>query len=79
MSQGCLQAPAWYGATTLTERLALRHSALQQPVASEVHAELSRHRLQRWRSQSPFTSDVYFAQRLTMDGLTEKDFFSLLG
>lgn len=36
-------------------------------------------RLERWRSQTPFGNDDYFAQRLELDGLTEEKLLYLLG
>jgi type 2 lantibiotic biosynthesis protein LanM len=36
-------------------------------------------RLQRWRAQTPFTDDSYFARRLEADGLTENGLRYLLG
>jgi type 2 lantibiotic biosynthesis protein LanM len=35
--------------------------------------------LERWRSQTPFSNDNYFAQRLELDGLTEEKLLYLLG
>jgi class II lanthipeptide synthase len=35
--------------------------------------------LQRWRSQSPFRTGCYFAQRLAIDGTSEDEFLYLLG
>src|SRR5262245_58221889 len=79
MTQRCLQAPAWYHATTLTERLTLRRLTPRPPMVAEVDAACAQRRLQRWQAQSTFTSDVCFAQRLASDGITEDDLLSLLG
>src|SRR5687768_5485842 len=68
------QNAAWYNAMTLTERLtASRKSEL------EVYSERARRSLQCWQSQPPFAGDTYFAQRLSMDGVTEKELFYYLG
>ncbi len=72
----CWSNPAWYRATTLTERLV----SLRQGIEKQHYShEAARKRLQRWKEQSPFNKDVaYFAQRLAMDLLTEDDLLTLL-
>jgi hypothetical protein len=40
------------------------------------HAE---RRIQHWRSQPPFETGSYFAQRLTTDGMIEDDLRYFLG
>lgn len=74
-----VRSAAWYQATTLAERLALR---LAHPIRSQSAArdyDLAGRRMQRWRSQAPFTDDALFAQRLDADGMTEHEFLDLLG
>src|SRR5262245_23825875 len=50
MTPLCWQAPAWYGATTLAERLALRRLVQRTAADVEVHAERACRREQRWRA-----------------------------
>jgi type 2 lantibiotic biosynthesis protein LanM len=69
------QRSEWYHATTLAERLELLHT--EQEIESE--SKLATRRMRRWRSQSPFNVDSYFAQRLAIDGITEDEFRRLLG
>jgi type 2 lantibiotic biosynthesis protein LanM len=45
----------------------------------EVNADRAAQRLLRWRSQTPFTSGLYFAQRLALDGISEDELLCLLG
>jgi type 2 lantibiotic biosynthesis protein LanM len=51
-------------------------SSISRIVASN---DLIRRRVRRWRAQAPFTADIYFAQRLAADGLSEAVFHHLLG
>jgi type 2 lantibiotic biosynthesis protein LanM len=66
----------WYRATTLAERLAAEISF--DATASATEDDLTRYRLQSWKAQPPFDDGAYFAQRLTLDGLTETQLRSLL-
>jgi hypothetical protein len=63
----------WYRGIPLRERIARG----DRPKAGST--PLGDRRLQRWRSQTPFNNDIYFAQRLASDGLTEPEFQQLLG
>jgi type 2 lantibiotic biosynthesis protein LanM len=77
MSETCWNDPAWYGATSLTERLASRRGVPRpEPGRAAPSAAL---RLKRWRSQAPFADGPYFSLRLAADGLTEGEFLDLLG
>src|ERR1051325_7970623 len=67
----------WLKALTLLERIPPR-GAEKRPVTNGK-SELALQRLKRWRSQMPFTTDSYFAQRLDMDQFTEEEFLGLLG
>ncbi|WP_254563505.1 type 2 lanthipeptide synthetase LanM family protein [Oscillatoria sp. HE19RPO] len=67
------QRVQWYRGIPLRERIA---SGDRPRVGS---TPLGDRRLQRWRSQTPFNNDIYFAQRLASDGLTEPEFQQLLG
>ena len=77
--QTCLGTPAWYHAITLTERIASLRAAPRKMLDVEINAELVERRMQRWRSQPPFTASPHFAQRLAMDSITEDDLRYLLG
>ncbi len=79
MNQTIFQDSDWYHAITLTERIASLPAVRNQKPNVEVNADLAQRRMQHWRSQPPFTTDSYFAQRLAMDGITEDEFLSLLG
>jgi class II lanthipeptide synthase len=90
MNQVDFETPDWYEALTLDERSQFAGAAIATGapgaadaagVAAEplVNQELAQKRLQRWRSQSPFNNDVYFAERLRKNRLTESDFIGLLG
>ena len=73
------QTPAWYHAVTLTERLATLRSAARETSRVEVDANLAAQRLRRWREQSPFDRENFFARRLEMDSLSEEELLYLLG
>ncbi|HEY9634724.1 MAG TPA: type 2 lanthipeptide synthetase LanM family protein [Coleofasciculaceae cyanobacterium] len=75
----CFQTSAWYYAITLTERIASLRAVQRTRPNVEVNSELADQRMQRWRSQPPFTNDSFFAQRLAMDGITEDELLYLLG
>jgi type 2 lantibiotic biosynthesis protein LanM len=76
MDQFMFQASCWYDALTLTERVAAMHETRGNVPAN---LELSERRMKRWRSQAPFASDSYFAQRLASHGLSEEEFLYCLG
>ena len=79
MNQQCFRASAWYGAMTLTERIASLQAEPDKILNVKVNSELAQRRMQRWRKQAPFTDDAHFAQRLDLDGITEDEFLYLLG
>ena len=62
----------------MTERIATLRTAPYKP-RNKGDAEKAERRLQRWRSQPPFSEDLPFAQRLATAGITEDDFRELLG
>ena len=69
--------PDWYKALTLSERAAtVRRSSGSAPVVDDALAE---RRLNRWRTQEPFSQDGFFGRRLALDGLSEEEFRILLG
>src|SRR6516162_10665102 len=71
--------PAWYNSLTLTERVAALRARPRTNCSVEVNADRAAQRLLRWRSQTPFTSGLYFAQRLALDGISEDELLCLLG
>lgn len=78
MSQQINPSPLWHQATTLAERIpSLSGAALDN--TQGIDSTQATKRLERWRSQTPFSNDNYFAQRLELDGLTEEKLLYLLG
>jgi type 2 lantibiotic biosynthesis protein LanM len=78
VSQQISQSPSWHQATTLAERipsLPIPESEMMKGIDSSQATR----RLERWRSQTPFSNDQYFNQRLEVDGLTEEKLLYLLG
>ena len=72
--------PSWYKTLTLTERLALWHAQPAEARSNEVfNTERAERILQAWKAQPPFDKESYFAERLTMDNLTQDDLLRLLG
>src|ERR687895_316295 len=69
----------WYNAITLTERIASLRPLRGHTPNVDVNVDLAGRRLQRWRSQPPFTAGSYFDQRLAMDGTSEDELHYLLG
>jgi type 2 lantibiotic biosynthesis protein LanM len=67
----------WYRAVTLAERAA----SLPGAAAAERSgwaSEQAEHALHQWKTQAPFKHGPFFAERLAMDGLTERDLLQLL-
>jgi type 2 lantibiotic biosynthesis protein LanM len=79
MNQFSFQDPTWSHAVTLSERWASLRTMESQSSQFNVNLETANRRLQQWRSQNPFTTDVPFTQRLGVAGLTEEEFRRLLG
>lgn len=77
------QIADWYRATTLRERLkSLRDTHWHHndtPKSHRLSLQQLDQRVQRWRDSLAFEDDVAFAQRLEFDGLSEDEFFYLLG
>jgi len=69
----------WYQAITLAERIASLQTVHSQNLNGEFNIKLAQGRMQRWKSQPPFTTDSNFAQRLAIDSMTEEEFIDLLG
>lgn len=79
MNQPPLQAPIWYQAATLRERIATLRTTQRTTSNIEIDSNLARRRIDRWRSQPPFPTGSYFAQRLALDSVTEDELLHLLG
>jgi type 2 lantibiotic biosynthesis protein LanM len=78
VSQQISPSPSWRQATTLAERIpSLSVAALEK--MQGIDSSQATRRLDRWRSQTPFSNDTYFTQRLELDGLTEQTLLYLLG
>ncbi len=75
MNQEYFQQSDWYRAITLTERIA----SLNQKLNIDFNADLAQRLIERWKGQSSFTTDSYFAERLAIDNINEEKFLSLLG
>jgi type 2 lantibiotic biosynthesis protein LanM len=73
------EVPSWFDAVTLMERTSLIEGGTRTAQEESIDRELARRRLDRWRSQTPFTNDEYFNRRLTIEGLTEDTFMRVLG
>lgn len=80
MNQASLSSLDWYNALNLNERMASIR-AVQENILNnvEINAGLAQRRMQKWKSQAPFATNSYFAQRLAMNGVTEEEFVYLLG
>jgi type 2 lantibiotic biosynthesis protein LanM len=78
MNQPSNLSSAWYQAITLSERIALQHP-IKQLHDRKIDAEIAERRMQRWKSQPPFSTDFYFTQRLAINGITEEEFLYQLG
>ncbi|AFZ34787.1 Lanthionine synthetase C family protein [Stanieria cyanosphaera PCC 7437] len=80
MNQLNFQTSAWYHAMTLSERVTSVKTNRKHKSNLEINSELAQRRMQRWRSQAPFNQDdSLFFQRLELDGISEEEFFFLLG
>lgn len=73
VNQVLSQDPKWSNAATLIERLGSFSGTDSTSQNTVVDVELAERLMERWRSQAPFASDSYFAQRLATDGVTEDD------
>jgi type 2 lantibiotic biosynthesis protein LanM len=79
MNKAGIESSDWYHAITLSERINSLKSVDSQTFNLEINADIAQRRMQRWKSQLPFTADSNFAQRLTIDSITEEEFLYLLG
>lgn len=75
-----LTDPAWYQATTLTERIASLQASCNRAELTEADREIAENRLEHWRSEPVFADDgSRFAERLKTDGIVEEELRHLLG
>ncbi len=74
-----LESANWYNAATLTERVTSLRTEQGAGHLDKANAKVAERRMQRWRSQAPFASGSFFAQRLAADGVSEDDLLYLLG
>src|SRR4051794_32615110 len=79
MDPQCFRATALSSGLTLTERVAALRQVKSPPPLDETNRERAARRLHAWRSQPPFATGSYFAQRLATEGITEDELLSLLG
>jgi type 2 lantibiotic biosynthesis protein LanM len=71
--------PGWYRALTLAERAASRPGGSTFLVeGDDERSEHARQLLQQWKAQPPFHKGTHFAERLALEGLTERGLFQLL-
>jgi type 2 lantibiotic biosynthesis protein LanM len=74
-----LKTPRWYNAVTLEERLASPlHGELTCALDEQAISAQALKKLLRWKEQAPFEKDSFFAERLTMDKITERELLALL-
>src|SRR5215210_7344955 len=79
MDPQCVLAPARSPGLTLTERVAALRQVPSPPPLGETNRDRAARRLHDWRSQPPFATGSYFAQRLATEGITEDELLSILG
>ncbi len=73
------QEPSWYHALSLRERIAtLNRSEHAVSTVPSSNGERAQRRLQAWKAKKPFDQGEFFAQRLSMDALTEEELTFLL-
>jgi hypothetical protein len=73
------QAPAWYHALSLTERLGSRQAETGDISSTNRETEdKAVSRFRAWKAQCPFEQGTLFAERLAGDSLSEEDLLSLL-
>lgn len=76
MASARWQHAGWYRAVTLPERLAVLRANSAGPGA--WRGDYAERMLRQWKAQPPFQNESCFADRLAMDGMTERDLFQLL-
>jgi type 2 lantibiotic biosynthesis protein LanM len=73
-----LGAAAWRRAVPLVERVQALPAARRSGPRAGRDAERGKRRLEQWRTQEPFSSGPFFAQRLAQAGLTGEELLDLL-
>lgn len=79
MSASCCGDPAWYHALSLAERVASLPASPDCRPDQPLHPNTAQRRFERWRTQTPFQNDTYFADRLADLGITADTLKALLG
>jgi class II lanthipeptide synthase len=79
MSDDPFQAPEWFLALTLRERVVSFRTGASSAAPGAADAAHAARRLDRWRAQRPFGDAAIFTRRLASDGITEKELSTLLG
>ncbi|GHO88282.1 type 2 lanthipeptide synthetase LanM family protein [Dictyobacter formicarum] len=73
------QAPGWYHALSLRERLASRQAETGDLSSTKKETvDKAIRRFRAWKAQKPFDHGTLFAKRLASDSLSEEEFLSLL-
>src|SRR5882724_77317 len=67
-----------YSALSLAERASYLRQDLNGQPGSDGDATRAAAAINRWKSQKPFSTGDFFAQRLRQDGLTEHDLQAIL-
>ena len=79
MDKLSLESANWYNAATLMERVTSLPPEPGSAHLDEENAKLAEQRMERWKSQAPFSAGSRFAERLAADGLSEADLLYCLG
>jgi type 2 lantibiotic biosynthesis protein LanM len=79
MDHSFSDSPSWYRAITLAERIQSLRAVRGRMPKPAVDVDRGEQRLQRWRSQPPFTAGSYFPQRLAVEGIGAEELLYLLG
>ena len=79
MRHPCFQTSDWYQAVFLSERITSLKAVQNKTLNADIDRDLAQRRLDRWKTQSPFDKDSYFAQRLATEGINEAEFMRILG
>jgi type 2 lantibiotic biosynthesis protein LanM len=69
----------WYRGLSLRDRILSLGAVGDRITDNRFNQELANRRIQRWRSQKPLTNEIFFAKRLALDGIAEKELHYLLG
>jgi lantibiotic modifying enzyme len=77
-TDGVSPADRWYAALSLGERAARLAAGGNRP-GEPADPALAARRLARWQAQPPFDDPGRLARRLTLAGLSERDFATILG